>query len=339
MFCDKTTAKESKRASVKICREAHVENRKIGTYNPARGIMGNHQLIIITRLLQVVETMKNIDELFEWLSEMIVQRMDVQVVHFWAMQAYMHERVSCELRSMACQSALLPHHIVLNQTLANIVEQLFNKRQNVTPRQVSNVFSQYYSKLLMRYDLNYWACHFMSNTTLLPPTRDDPLDEKIATPLTLGVTVFLQRQPSARLVPTLAHILEHVLPIARSRGLLEIKPPTKQELQLTTRQYTGKHLELTESTHHHHVQADHTTKRTSIDGSIIQDKNARRLYLAIDGHKSISELALVVQMNMREFYAALSLLLMQKRVQVSEPEERNSAGASFLQSSLIPRIT
>jgi hypothetical protein len=190
--------------------------------------MGNHQLIIITQLLQVVETMENIDELFDWLSEMIMQRMDVQVVQFWTMQAYAHGSASCVLRSVACQNASLPQRIVVNQPLADTVEQLLDKRQSIAPRLVGTVFSQYYSKLLVRYNLNYWACHFMSNPILLPPMRDDSSYTKVAMPFTLGTSVFLQHAPSSRLVPTLAHILEHVLPIARSRGLLKVTTPTLQ---------------------------------------------------------------------------------------------------------------
>ena len=315
-----------------------MENGKTGTHNAVRGIMGNHQLIIITRLLQVVETMENIDELFEWLAEMIMQRMNVQVVQFWAMQAYMHGRVSCELRSMACQNAVLPQHLVVNQALVDTVEQLLNKRQSVAPRLVSNTFSQYYSKLLMRYNLNYWACHFMSNTILLPPASDDSSYEKVATPLTVGITVFLQHPPSSRLVPTLTHILEHALPIAGSRGLLKVTPPTKQGLQLAISQSTGKRPVLTEFTPYR-IQTDYTTKHASIDETIIRDKNARHLYLAIDGHKNISELASVMRLNTREFYAALSLLLAQKRIQIFEPGERTSTSLQSLQSSLVPRIT
>jgi hypothetical protein len=298
-----------------------VENGKTSTHNSVRRIMGNHQLIIITQLLKVVESMENIDELFEWLAEMIMQRMDVQVVQFWAIQAYMHGRVSCELRSMACQSALLPQHIVVNQPLADTVEQLLNKQQSVAPRLVGNIFSQYHSKLLMRYNLNYWACHFMSNPILLPPARDTSSYEKVATPLSLGITIFLQHSPSSRLLPTLAHILDHVLPIAKSRGLLKITPPTQPALQLTTSQYTGKQPALAEFTPYR-MQAASTTQYASLDGSIMRDKNVRRLYLAIDGRKNIGELASFMRLSTHEFHAALSLLLKQKRIQIFEPGER-----------------
>lgn len=281
-------------------------------------IMGNHQLIIITQLLQRVETMQTIDELFTWLATMMMQRMDIQVVQFWAMQGYSNGRVSCELRTTTHQNTSLPQHIVLNKPLADTVESLLSKQQSVVPQPVKNVFSQYLSKQLMRYNLNHWACQFMSNSILLPPTRNTFPYEKIATPLTLEVSVFSQHTPSSRLLPTLSHILEHVLPIARKHGLLAVPPPAERGLQVSNNQYTGKRPPLTEFIPHH-TQMLNTSKEALIgERSLIQDKNARRLYREIDGHKNISELTYVTQLNAQEFYAALCLLLAQKHIQLFE---------------------
>jgi hypothetical protein len=310
---------------------------KTGTTTPARRIMGNHQLIIITRLLQIVETLNTIDELFTWLSEMIMERMNVHVVQFWAMQAYLHGRMRCELRTMTSLSTSFPQHIVVNQPLADTIEQLLATQQSVTPLLVGNVFSQYHSKLLVRYNLNYWGCHFMSNTILLPPPTNTSSYQKIATPLTLGLAVFLQHPPSSRLLPTLAHLLDHTLPIAKSRGLLTIPPPRQTGLQLTPRQNTTPHPTLTEATPYR-AQTGHTAHYALLPGSIIRDKNARRLYLAIDGHKNIGELASSLQLSRQEFYTALSLLLEQKRIQIFEPGGRKKTDQHPLQSVLIPRV-
>jgi hypothetical protein len=314
-----------------------VENVKTGTTTPARRIMGNHQLIIITRLLQVVETLKTIDELFTWLSEMIMERMNVQVVQFWAMQAYLHGRMHCELRTMASQNTSFPHHIVVNQPLADTVEQLLAKQQSITPHLVGSVFSEHHSKLLIRYNLNYWGCHFMSNSILLPPTTNNSAHEKIATPLTLGLSVFMQHPPSSRLLPTLAHLLDHTLPIAKSRGLLTLPPPRQPGLLLTTSQNTTPHPIVTETTPYH-TQTGITAKYALLPGSMMHNKNARHLYLAIDGQKTIGELASCMQLSKQEFYAALSFLLEQKRIQLFEPDGRKRTDQQPLQSVLIPRV-
>ena len=299
--------------------------------------MGNHQLAIITRLLQVVETMENLDDLFSWLADTVVQRMDVQVVQLWTMQAYVSGQVGCELRTITCQSPSLPQHIVINQPLAHTVEQLLNKQQSVAPQSVENVFSRYYNKLLMRYNLNYWGCHFMSSNVLLPPIKNDSSHGKVATPLTLGATVFLQHPPSSRLLPTLAHILEHGLSIARNHGLLKITVPMKQELELIQSPSTGKHAILREFIPYR-TKAVYTTEHALIYGSTIRDKNARRLYLEIDGHKTIGELASITQLNTQEFYAALYLLLTQSFIQIFESGGLHSESLQSLRYLPAPRV-
>jgi hypothetical protein len=296
-----------------------VENGKSGAHTSMCKIMGNHQLVIITRLLEVVETLQSMDDLFAWLADMMMQRMDVQVVQFWTMQNYSSGRVGYELRTAVQQSTSLPQHIVINQPLADIVERLLNKRQSVVPQSVSKIFSPYLGNLLMRYNLNYWACQFMGSSILLAPANNDFSCEKVATPLTLAVTIFSQHTPSSRLLPTISHILEHALAIARSHGLLAISPHVERGLALNSRRYTENHLLPTEFIPCR-TQTIIATNRNTLTGSetLIQDKNARRLYLEIDEKKNIGELAYTTQLNIQEFYAALCLLLAQKRIQLFE---------------------
>jgi hypothetical protein len=305
--------------SGEVCREAKVENGKSGAHTSMCKIMGNHQLVIITRLLEVVETLQTMDELFAWLADMMMQRMDVQVVQFWAMQNYSSGRVGYELRTAAQKNPSLPRHIVLNQPLADTVERLLKKRQSVVPQLVNTLFSPYLGNLLMRYNLNYWAGHFMGSSILLAPAHNDFSCEKVATPLTLAVTIFSQHTPSARLLPTISHILDHALAIAKSHGLLAISPHVPRGVALKSRRYTENHPLRTEFIPCR-TQTIIATKRNTLTGSeaLIQDKNARRLYLEIDEQKNIGELAYTTQLNIQEFYAALCLLLAQKRIQLFE---------------------
>ena len=296
-----------------------MENGKTGVHPSMCRIMGNHQLVIITRLLEVVENMQSMDELFVWLADMMMQRMDVQVMQFWAIQNYRSGRVGCELRTMVQQGTSLPQHIMINQLLADKVELLLNKRQSVEPQAVSSLFSHYFSNLLMRYNLNYWACNFVSNTMLLAPANNDFSSQKVATPLRLAVAIFSRHTPSARLLPTISHILDHVLAIARSHGLMDASLPVERGLQLTGGRSAEKRPLLTEFIPYR-TQIVTTTMRYALAGNepLIQDKNARRLYLAIDDKKNIDELAYTTQLNIQEFYAALCLLLAQKHIQLFE---------------------
>jgi hypothetical protein len=316
-----------------------VENGKTGTHSSKSRIMGNHQLIIITRLLQHVETMQNIDELFTWLSEMMIERMDIQVVQFWSMQGYSNGQAGCNLRTMAQQNTSLPQHVVINQPLADIIEHLLNKRQSVVPQAVKNIFPQYLSRQLTSYNLNYWTCNFMSNSILLPPTKNTFLYEQVPTPLTLAVSAFSQHTPSSRLLPTLSHILEHGLSIARRHGLLTGSPPVERGLQVSNNQSTGQHSALTAFIPYH-IPINGTSKEALTgEKSLIQDRNARRLYREIDGQKNIGELTYITQLNTQEFYAALCLLLAQKYIQLFNAEGRQSVNLqSSLRFPVVPRV-
>ena len=54
-----------------------------------------------------------------------------------------------------------------------------------------------------------------------------------------------------------------------------------------------------------------------LDGSVvIPDRQARRLYAAIDGRKTVDELCSITQLDMKEIHRALQILLVQHRIQL-----------------------
>ena len=54
-----------------------------------------------------------------------------------------------------------------------------------------------------------------------------------------------------------------------------------------------------------------------LDGSVvIPDRQARRLYAAIDGRKTVDELCSITQLEMKEIHRALQILLVQHRIQL-----------------------
>ncbi len=52
----------------------------------------------------------------------------------------------------------------------------------------------------------------------------------------------------------------------------------------------------------------------------IADKKARRLFAAIDGRKDVGELCVSLNMDSKEAYLALQILVAQDRIQLYEPE-------------------
>ncbi len=281
--------------------------------------MGNHQLVIITKLLQVVGNMRHIDELFLWLSHITIQRLNVQVVQFWAMQVDTTGQMSSELRTTACQNTALPQHVVINKTLAEITGRLLNKQRSVPPQSIGNTFSLQHMNLFARYNLNYWASHYMSNPILLPPAKNDFSNGKAATPLAITVSLFLQNMPSPRLMPTLSSILEQIIPIAKSHRLLLTTDSPAQDIRLSNQQ-SGAYLVLSELIPRRSQEANRPMVNNPFTSSVvIRDKKARHLYFAIDGHKNVAELSNLTQLNKQEIYTALCLLLTQHHIYLYEP--------------------
>ncbi len=63
----------------------------------------------------------------------------------------------------------------------------------------------------------------------------------------------------------------------------------------------------------------------------ITDKQARQLYFAIDGKKSITELANIIQLDQQEVDSALRFLLKQKRIRLHEPNGKAIDSSLFFE--------
>jgi hypothetical protein len=285
-------------------------------------ILGNHPLVIISQLLQIAGSMRHIDEMFLWLSHMIVQRLGVDVIQFWAMQPATTQQGSPELRATVCRNVALPQHLVVNSQVVEVIERLLGEHRGIMPQAVSTIFPQHQAALLTRYHLNYWASYFLHSNVLLPSANSDAHSEKVLAPLTMIVSLFLQQPPNPRLLPTVGHILEQVIPIARNRGLL-----FSEDTLATSKQISSKHQKALLSLKDlipRRVQNDEAMQASNPFSSavVIPDRQIRQLYLSIDGRKTLAELAAHSQLSVQDFYTALRLLLTQKYIQVYEPGGR-----------------
>ena len=293
---------------------------------------GNQQLVIITQLLQISVTMRHIDEMFLWLSHIIGQRLNVDVIQFWAYQGQTTGLYSTELRATASQNVLLPLHIVNNTQVAEAVREVFAQQSGVSAQPVKNIFSSHQADLLTRYNLHYWACFFLSNNVLLPPRMSsEPSQNTVPTPLTMVGSLFTQQMPHPNLLSGIQRILEQALSIARNRGLLSgvANPFLNNPVQNRTQ---FKRLTLNELIPHwtqdtQAMQADNPFT----SAVVISDKQARRVYFAIDGKKSVADLVDFLQLDQQELGSALRFLLKQKRIQLHEPNGKPVDSSQFFE--------
>jgi len=297
-----------------------MENIKEGM-NSHKIDIGHQQLSIITQLLQMSINMRHIDEMFLWLSHSIGQRLNVPVIQFWSYQAHTTGQYSAELRVTASQNTLFPLQVVNNAQVVEIVRDLLTQQSDVSPQSVASTFSPDQADLLTRYNLHYWACLFLRSNALLPPLmNNDFTHEAIPTPLTMVISLFTQQVFDPNLLPTIKHILEHALSIAKNRGLLSnvANPPLDNP---TNNQAQPSQITLNELIPHwrrQNIQALQANNPLA-NATPITDKQARQLYFAIDGKKSITELANIIQLDQQELNSALQFLLKGKLIQLYDP--------------------
>jgi hypothetical protein len=317
-----------------VSEEEKVDSSEALAMQPRRPTMGNQQLIIISQLLQIVDTIHHIDDLLLWLSQMFIRRMDIQVIQFWAPQEHIIGPRSIQLRTMAYQNKSLPHNVVANSYVSEVVEQILKNQQGIMPRSISNIFSPQQVDLLVRNDLNYWGCYFLSNSALMPSAKNDVVTQRVMTPLKMAVPLFFQQKPQPRAITTLSYILEQSVSIAKSRGLLVPSTDPATTGHLPTFSAGDQSLQplppLAEMIPSHiRETAAHPNFNPTV---AIPDKLARRLYLAVDGRKNLAELAAIIHLSMADIKPALRILVSQNLVQLFGPDQQAIASARFLRT-------
>jgi hypothetical protein len=266
--------------------------------------------------------MHHIDELLTWLAYLMVRDLNVQLMQFWANQASSTNRTSIVLRATASQDGSLPQQVVVNAHVAEVAGYLLSEHRGADLQPVNSAFSRYQADLLRRYGLNYCFGHFLSNASLLPPLAHSHVsDGEIATPFAMIALLFWRHPPFQSVLPTVITILDKVELAAKQRNLL-LPPDAKLGVQQTTSTH-AQHQRflppLAELIPQRMRDTEAMRAHSPFTGAAtIPEGETRRLYLAIDGRKSVAELASITHLMMNEMVAALRILLAQKHIQICD---------------------
>src|SRR5690348_11264779 len=96
--------------------------------NSALPGMGNHQLVIISQLLQIIDNVQHVDELFLWLAHTLLRRLGSDVIQFWTLQNHVEEQITLDLRTMVSRDLALPQYAVVNPDVANQIRSVLKER-------------------------------------------------------------------------------------------------------------------------------------------------------------------------------------------------------------------
>ena len=278
--------------------------------------------VTLTQLLRASMDMHHIDDLLTWLAYLMVRDLNVQVMQFWANQASSTNQTSIVLRATAGQDGSLPQHVVVNAHVAEVVGYLLSAQRGADLQPVNSAFSRYQADLLRRYGINYCFGHFLSSASLLPPLAHSHVsDGDIATPFAMIALLLWRQLPFQSVLPTVITILDKVELAAKQRNLL-LPPDDNAGVQptplahLQQQRFLPPLAELIPQRMRDSEAMRAHSPFTS--AATIPEGEARRLYLAIDGRKSVTELASITHLNVKEMDTALRILLAQKHIQVCD---------------------
>lgn len=294
---------------------------------------------VVAQLLKAVPIMHNVDEMFQWLTYTIVQLFGIQVVQVWVNQFDSTGQMTIQLLTMARQDSTIIDPIVVNEDVAQVAQRVIGERNIPIFRSVDSQFSAYRTRMLRRYGLNYYAgclVHqhanqpFMRNATSLPLA---PSFQSIA------VLLFLKRMPHTECLSAISFLMDQAVAIAEKRGLLlppAASPPitTTDEMMMSTPRPASQPevpvLEKLIPCRRNEGDLMLSSNPFTSFNVVIKDKSARRLYTAIDGRMNVAALCESTGMNMKETYAALQILLSQRRIEMHEADGRLVDASLFL---------
>lgn len=320
---------------------------RAGDSFPPGSTRGYH-LGIVTQLLQAIDTMHHPSEMFQWLASVIVQRFDVSIIQFWTCEND-SSQPSAQLQAMAGQGPSLPAHVLMNEKVMMTVEYMSKGPPISPPQGVELIFPSYQASLLKRYGFSYCTYCLTERKVQFAPVEYELSHKRTLTGLAFIALLFLRRYPRQDLVPTISTIMEQAVVIAERHGLLlPIAAGTDRLLPPPGRQPTGpvsalpqvaaraSHLPtpqellqvLPDLIPRQKQDAGLLMSSSPFAGAIpISDKQALRLYSAIDGRKTVAELCSSTGMTLKEVHTVLQTLLTLQRIEIYTADGRPVDGS------------
>jgi len=299
---------------------------RMGDPFSSKNIRG-YRLTIVTQLLQAVEAMHRPEEMFQWLAYAIVQRFDVSILQFWTRESARSGQPSAQLRALAYKDRSLPVNMI-SEKMTTAIEQIPKERPTFPPQLVEQVFPPFQASLLKRYSLNYCSyCLIDRNTIRFAPAEYALSHENVSTGLTFIAFLLLRTFPPQDLISNISIILEQAIGIAEKHQLLLPVSASSGPLSLPDRPLPAQKL-LPQEPQPGLLGLIPRLKRDEgllvssnpfASSVAISDDHARRLYTAIDGHKTVDELR-STGMTRQEVVAALQILMNLHYVEIYTPE-------------------
>ncbi len=300
---------------------------------------------LIIQLPQAMQTMHNLDELFSWLASALVLRFGVSLAQFWTPPNQVTDSNTARLLGSAAQDPSVPERVVANEEVRGLVERCSAERQTPIFFPLEQAFSSYQAIRLNRYGFHYGGCAFLESTVSLARLKAISSSDRAPALFAVTAFLFLWQLPDQNLWTTIYLALERGLRLATERGLafssevysVPSAPPGTQPTSMAHASNTSPLRAHSQPVVHvsppplqpeslpplellipHRKQDPDLMLATNpfTSAAAITDSRARRLYAAINGRTTVSQLCSSTTMPLSEAYAALQMLLKQQYIEI-----------------------
>ena len=280
-------------------------------------------IAIVSQLLQLVTSMHHIDELFAWITSILVQRFGVVSAQLWANQANSKGGVRCKLRASASQNPFQALQTFEGIEMRTFIERIVREQRGILSIPVTSIFSQYQAAALVQQNCQYWTICFFNKDVFLPSPQRHPEKDEVPTPLQMVFSLFTQQPLQSSQARAISFLIEQSLRIAISHGLLSKTAEKSQAaIQSTFASLIPERIQTTE------VEQAENPFNSAI---VIPEKRNRQVYNLIDGKKNIEELTLLVRVSRKEILEILQSLLAKGYIKVREVGGNSREVSSFFQ--------
>jgi len=293
--------------------------RADGTFSPQS--MRGYRLTIFTQLRQAIEAMHHSEEVFQWLASIIMQRFDVPIVQLWSYENSWQTQPFAQLLAMASQNPAQPLHVI-SEKVAATVEHISNGQRVSYSQSVEQLFPPYVASLLKRYSLSYCAYCVIDRHVRPAPSEYSLSHARESTGFSYIGLLFLWRTVDQDFISTISAILEQAIVIAESRHLLLPVAPNSDRISLPQEDLSQEPPPALPLLIPHRKQNEGLMLSSNPFASpvIISDKQALRLFEAIDSHRNVAELCRSIGMNLKEAQTALQTLLRLQQIEIYTSE-------------------
>jgi hypothetical protein len=292
---------------------------------------GKQQFAILTQLLQAAAGMQHINELFLLLATKMVRNLRIEIVQIWTMEATSAYQAPAVLRATAFYDQSIPVHVIDNSHVTTVANDLLKRQQAILSQPVGNLFSAYQSRLLSRYGLAYCICCATMSNLPLPSVDSSAALQTSNSPSMVAALLFSAQPRPQHFAITVNQILEQTLLIAKNQGLLQV-PVAREAITPSSEVLQPQALPPLHELIPVRMRARESMRSSNpfASAAAISDKRAQAFLSAIDGSKTVAEIAALKRMDGKDMVAALRLLLQQERIQLYTPEGQTVDGELYL---------